>query len=246
MASGSNTRELVGFYFTGMGDMVELPDVKVFGRHETLPQLAGRLRVQEIIVASKEQRGGSMPMEELLTCRTNGVKILDSAAFYERIHAEIPLDSLKASWLVYGAGFVQGPGRRVAKRVFDVVSSSVLLLLGLPVMALAALAIKLDSAGPIIYRQERVGENGRRFWCLKLRSMRIDAEKGRGGSLGEQERFAHYPSRCVHAQDAHRRTAPALQRAQGRNEHGRPASRAGLRSSNSCATRFLSMTSGTA
>ena len=70
-----------------------------------------------------------MPMDQLLACRTRGIKILDMAAFYERSHAEVPVDSLKASWLVYGDGFVQGPARRIAKRAFDIVFSALLLSL---------------------------------------------------------------------------------------------------------------------
>jgi sugar transferase (PEP-CTERM system associated) len=103
--------------------------------------------------------------------------VLDLAAFYERAKSEVPIDSLKASWLVYGHGFVQGRARQIAKRAFDILCSSVLLTLASPVMLLTVLAIKLDSPGPIIYRQERVGLGGRIFMCLKFRSMRTDAEK---------------------------------------------------------------------
>jgi exopolysaccharide biosynthesis polyprenyl glycosylphosphotransferase len=88
----------------------------------------------------------------------------------------VPVDSLKASWLVYGEGFVQGPVRRAVKRAFDVLSSSLLLLVSSPVMLLAALAIKLDSRGPLLYSQQRVGLGGRTFECVKFRSMRTDAE----------------------------------------------------------------------
>jgi sugar transferase (PEP-CTERM system associated) len=176
-AAGAGAPEIVGFYSTGLDDGSSLPQSKVFAREQSLVALAAKLKIHEIIVATKEQRGGAMPMEQLLACRSNGIRILDSAAFYERAHAEIPVDSLKASWLVYGDGFVQGPVRRAAKRLFDIVTSSLLLTLGLPVMVLAAIAIKLDSPGPVIYRQQRVGRGGRSFWCLKLRSMRTDAEK---------------------------------------------------------------------
>jgi sugar transferase (PEP-CTERM system associated) len=170
---------VVGFYATGMGDLdgSSVPGSKVFEKGATLSELVRRHDVQEIIVATREQRGGVMPMEQLLACRSRGVKVLDLAAFYERSHAEIPVDSLKASWLVYGDGFVQGPMRRTAKRVFDIVSSAILLVLASPVMLVAALAIKLDSAGPILYRQERVGLGGRSFMCVKFRSMRTDAER---------------------------------------------------------------------
>lgn len=134
-------------------------------------------KISEIIVAVREQRGGGVPMDQLLECRIGGVPIMDLAYFYERTKAEVPVDSLKASWLVYGDGFVQGRAREFTKRVFDIVSSSMLLLLGAPVMLLTALAIRMDSVGPILYRQERVGLGGQGFMCIKFRSMRTDAEK---------------------------------------------------------------------
>jgi sugar transferase (PEP-CTERM system associated) len=142
-----------------------------------LDQLVSERGVDSIIVATREQRGGAMPMDQLVICRSMGVPVMDLAGFYERTHSEVPLDSLKASWLVYGPGFVQGRMRQALKRVFDIVTSSVLLLLALPVMAVAAVAIKLESRGPLIYRQERVGLGGRTFMCLKFRSMCNDAER---------------------------------------------------------------------
>ena len=150
---------------------------KVFSREASIEELVERHRIDEIIVAEREQRGGGVPMDQLLACRIRGIPVLDLAGFYERAKSEVPLDSLKASWLVYGDGFVQGRARQIAKRAFDILCSGFLLLLASPVMLLAILAIKLDSPGPIIYRQERVGLGGRIFMCLKFRSMRTDAEK---------------------------------------------------------------------
>ena len=89
----------------------------------------------------------------------------------------MPIDSLKSSWLVYGHGFVQGPWRTFVKRLFDIISSAILLAVLSPFMILAMIAIRLDSPGPIFYRQARVGLRGRTFACLKFRSMRTDAEK---------------------------------------------------------------------
>ena len=150
---------------------------KVFSREATIEELVERHRIDEIIVAEREQRGGGVPMDQLLACRIRGIPVLDLAGFYERAKSEVPIDSLKASWLVYGHGFVQGPARQIAKRAFDIICSGSLLLLASPVMLLTMLAIKLDSPGPIIYRQERIGLGGRGFMCLKFRSMRTDAEK---------------------------------------------------------------------
>jgi len=149
----------------------------VFSRDSSIEELVERHRIDQIIVAEREQRGGGVPMDQLLACRIRGIPVIDLAGFYERAKSEVPIDSLKSSWLVYGHGFVQGRARQVAKRIFDILCSALLLTLASPVMLLAMLAIKLDSPGPIIYRQERVGLGGRIFMCLKFRSMRTDAEK---------------------------------------------------------------------
>jgi len=90
---------------------------------------------------------------------------------------EVPVAALKASWLIYGEGFRQNWGRRFIKRCFDVFASALLLLVGIPVMIVTAVAIFLESGGPILFVQERVGLGGRVFRVIKFRSMRIDAEE---------------------------------------------------------------------
>jgi sugar transferase (PEP-CTERM system associated) len=172
---------LVGFYAThGDGPAAEPGaglSAQVFPASCSIDELVQKYRVDEIIVAVREQRGGGVPMDQLLACRIRGIPVLDLAGFFERAKGEVPTDSLKASWLVYGHGFVQDGVRTAIKRAFDIVMSSVLLLIASPIMIVTALAIKLESAGPVIYRQERVGLGGRIFMCLKFRSMRADAEK---------------------------------------------------------------------
>jgi sugar transferase (PEP-CTERM system associated) len=115
-------------------------------------------------------------VDELLVCRTLGVRISDLSGFFERIRGEVPVEALKASWLIYGNGFRQGLARRTVKRAFDIAMSALLLALALPVMLATAIAIFLESGGPVIFRQERVGRGGRTFTLLKFRSMRMDAE----------------------------------------------------------------------
>ena len=90
----------------------------------------------------------------------------------------MPIELLKVSWLIYGNGYRQGWLRTLVKRTFDLVVATSLLLVTLPVMAIAALAIALESGAPIIYRQERVGFRGRIFTVFKFRSMGLDAERG--------------------------------------------------------------------
>lgn len=172
-------RDVVGLYPTSdnvaaAGATGTAP--RVFSRDVTIPELVRRHDVQEVIVAVREQRGGAVPMDQLLDCRIRGIPVMDIAGFCERFRGEVPIDSLKGSWLVYGHGFEQGKLRTSLKRGFDIVSSLLLLAVGAPIMLFAAIVIKLDSRGPILYRQERVGLGGQPFTCLKFRSMRTDAE----------------------------------------------------------------------
>jgi len=168
---------IVGFYPTGHDQ-----DARAVAADRILPdalplsEIVAGLGVREVIVAVREQRGGVLPLRELIDCRIGGVPVTDLAGVYERVRGEVPIESLKASWLIYGQGFVQGGTRAFVKRTFDVVVSAVMLILTLPVMLATALAIRLESPGPVIYRQERVGLGGRRFTCLKFRSMCTDAE----------------------------------------------------------------------
>ena len=177
---GRAARDVIGFYATA-GESTEAVEIKdgfrVFPKHSALTELVARYDIQEIIVAVREHRGGGVPIDQLLACRISGVSVLDLAGFCERTRWEVPIDSLKGSWLVYGPGFVQGGLRRFMKRLFDIVSSTLLLVLLSPVMVLAMLAIRLDSPGPVIYRQPRVGAGGKVFMCMKFRSMCTDAEK---------------------------------------------------------------------
>jgi sugar transferase (PEP-CTERM system associated) len=168
---------VAGFYAAGGDSVLIDPASPRFSNKDELCDLVRRLGVREVIVAVRDQRGGAVPMKQLLDCRISGIRVLDLAGFYEREHGQVPVESLKSSWLAYGAGFAQGSLRTAVKRAFDVVCSLGLLALAAPVMALAAGAILIESGPPLLYRQERVGRGGRTFVCLKFRSMRVDAER---------------------------------------------------------------------
>ena len=178
-APGRASRNVIGYYETTRGPLESESSkdgLRVFPNHASLIDLVSRYNIQEIIVAVREHRGGGVPMDQLLECRIRGVSVLDLAGFCEKTKCEVPIDSLKGSWLVYGDGFVQGGLRRLLKRIFDIASALVLLVLTAPIMILAMIAVRLESPGPVIYRQPRVGLGGRIFMCMKLRSMCVDAE----------------------------------------------------------------------
>lgn len=168
--------EVVGFMRTG-GDEKREVDARQVLPAQGLLDTVRDLKVNEVIVAVQERRGGVLPIRELLDCKLAGIRVVDLSSFFERVQGQVRLDSLKASWLIYGDGFRQGLARTFIKRVFDVVVALLLLLLALPVMLVTIALILIEDGAPVFYRQERVGLGGRVFRVVKFRSMRRDAEK---------------------------------------------------------------------
>ncbi|WP_395701296.1 TIGR03013 family XrtA/PEP-CTERM system glycosyltransferase [Aquabacterium sp.] len=169
--------KIVG-YFPGPNEKQPMvPEAERLGGQRSLSETARQLGVDEIVVALTERRSGSMPMRELLDCKLAGIRVFDITTYFERMLGQIRIDYVNAGWLIFGDGFNQGLARSLVKRMFDILCSLVLIAVSAPVMVLTAIAIKLESRGPVFYRQERVGANSRVFKVTKFRSMRTDAEK---------------------------------------------------------------------
>ncbi|HMT41215.1 TIGR03013 family XrtA/PEP-CTERM system glycosyltransferase [Sphingorhabdus sp.] len=135
-----------------------------------------KLGASEVVLALEERRN-ALPLQDLLRIKTTGVHVNDISSFLERETGRVDLDSVNPSWLIFSDGF--SSGRRlsgIAKRLFDITASAILVALTLPVILLFALLVKLESKGPAFYRQQRVGRYGVSFDLIKLRSMRADAE----------------------------------------------------------------------
>lgn len=169
--------EIMGFFPSSNDEVMAVPGHMIVTRDQSLTDTANAMKVEEIVVAITERRGGAMPMRELLDCKLQGIRVLDLASHFEQTLGQIRLESLYAGWLIFGDGFGQGVVRTLIKRLFDIVCATILILFSLPVMAVAAIAIVIENGFPILYRQERVGLNGRLFNVIKFRSMRRDAEK---------------------------------------------------------------------
>ncbi|MDT8363663.1 MAG: TIGR03013 family PEP-CTERM/XrtA system glycosyltransferase [Nitrosomonas sp.] len=166
---------IVGFIpFT---DDRRVPATMIVPKTGTLLSLADQYAVHEIIVVTKERRGGTFPIQELLECKIRGIKVTDIADFFERECGYLRMDSLYPSWLVFGGGFDQGIFRTAIKRMFDLVASLLLLVVTFPVMLLTMLLILIEDGRPVFYRQERVGKSGKTYMVAKFRSMFTDAEK---------------------------------------------------------------------
>jgi len=145
----------------------------------SVPSLADHavaLGAGEVVLAMEERRG-ALPLSDLLRVKTTGVHVNDMASFLERETGRVDLATTNPSFLIFSDGFSAGQRiAKVSKRLFDIVASLAVLVIGLPLILLAGIAVKLDSKGPIFYRQPRVGLYGQIYNIVKIRSMRTDAE----------------------------------------------------------------------
>jgi len=135
--------------------------------------------IHRVIVAMPDRRG-TIPVHDLLQLRLNGAKIEEATSWLEKMSGRIEVENLYPSWLIFAEGFRFSTGRMFLRRIFSLFASAMLLLVVLPVIPFVLLAIKLDSKGPVLYRQKRVGRGGVTFYCYKFRTMRQDAEVDTG------------------------------------------------------------------
>jgi sugar transferase (PEP-CTERM system associated) len=170
---------LVIGYLPAPGEDVLVEKSKVLENDlRELRNLAGRLEVDEIVVAMDDRRR-EFPVRELLDCRLNGLEIIDIVSFLERETGRLHLDVLNPSWIIFAEGFRRDALRQATKRAFDMLASLCLVLVTWPVMliTIAAIAAEDGVRAPFLYRQRRFGLDGKVFDVLKFRSMRVDAER---------------------------------------------------------------------
>ena len=170
--------EIVGFIDedpSRVGESVVNP--RIIGTPADIQHLIETRRVDRIVVGLSDRRG-RLPVGELLRAKMSGVRVEDVNSVYERLTGKLLVEDIRPSWLIFSDGFRASRLTRQSKRLFDIVLALFGLAVAAPFMLLTALAIWLESGFPILYRQDRVGENGRVFTLFKFRSMRQDAEQG--------------------------------------------------------------------
>jgi sugar transferase (PEP-CTERM system associated) len=173
--------EIIGFVDSDPS-RVGMPVVNpgVIGTVSDIPTIIKARRVDRVVVSLADARG-KLDMNELLAMKLNqGVRFDHLASLYEQYTGKIAVENLRPSWLIFSDGFRKTLWLETVKRLSDVLFSLVGLLLAVPLMALAAIAIRLSSSGPVLYSQTRVGRNGVPFVIYKFRSMRVDAEATSG------------------------------------------------------------------
>ncbi len=159
----------------------------VIGVTTDLEELARRYHADRIVVAFDDRRG-QLPVDTLLKLRL-GTEVLveDSATFYEKLTRKINIGTLRPSGLIFSTNSWWMPFYKRPRKVADFVLALIGLLLASPIMLITAIAIKLDSVGPVFYVQERVGLHNRIFRIIKFRSMFINAEEGGPAWAGEAD-----------------------------------------------------------
>ena len=148
---------------------------------EHLVGLARENGVHRVIVAMPDRRG-TLPVEELLALRLSGVKVEEATSWLEKISGKIEVEQLYPSWLIFAEGFRFSSFFRLVRRGLNFAVALLGLVVALPLLPFIMLAVKLDSPGPVLYRQKRVGRTGRPFYCYKFRTMRQDAEADTGAT----------------------------------------------------------------
>jgi sugar transferase (PEP-CTERM system associated) len=172
--------EIVGFVdadASRVGEAVFNPGV--IGTIDDIPELVRTRAIDRVVVSLADARG-KLPMSKLLEMRMEGVTFHHMASVYEEYTGKISIENLRPSWLIFSSGFSKSVWQEMVKRVIDVVAAALLLTVLAPVMLLLAALVRLTSPGPALYRQQRVGMQGRLFSVYKLRSMRSDAEAESG------------------------------------------------------------------
>ncbi|WP_328755735.1 TIGR03013 family XrtA/PEP-CTERM system glycosyltransferase [Geomonas propionica] len=175
---------LAGYLDCGQGHLPtetvhqqELFGSQIVPWHGDLLQTAREHKACAIVVALAERRG-VLPLQEMMRCKLNGLEVLDAPTFYEMVQGKLLLEEMTPSWIIFSRGFHRTAFAKVYKRILDVILSLVGLLVVAPFFPLIALAIKLDSPGPLFFKQQRVGMGEKPFILYKFRSMCQDAERG--------------------------------------------------------------------
>lgn len=184
-AASENTNRLVLNQITLLGRQIENTgaamrsgsgEPEVAQGEESLLELLEKLSVEMVVVALEDRRM-TLPIKDLLEAKLAGIEVREREEIYEQVTGRIAVAAMRPSYLIFNEGFRRHPWAALLKRVTDLLLSIIMLILLWPVMLFTAIAVRMTSPGPVLFTQERVGQDGKPFILMKFRSMRADAEK---------------------------------------------------------------------
>ncbi|MFO0754217.1 MAG: TIGR03013 family XrtA/PEP-CTERM system glycosyltransferase [Thermodesulfovibrionales bacterium] len=179
LISTAGNRHVLQGYVPLPSEPVHVPSNAIVGKGDGLAETVAKERVKKLVISLAERRE-SFPVRDVLTLKFRGVEVVDAPSFYEEMTGKLLIENITPSWFLFSSGFRMTTLMRVYKRAFDLLFSCIGLAAALPLFPLIALAIKIDSRGPVFFRQARVGERERVFMICKYRTMHQDAENGTG------------------------------------------------------------------
>jgi exopolysaccharide biosynthesis polyprenyl glycosylphosphotransferase len=162
-----------------------LPQLGSLDDLEDLPRLLVKHRVGRVVVAEGELDGRLLQV--VRDCKELAVKVSLLPATFSALGSSVEIDDVQGVTVLGINPTVLSRSSRLAKRALDLVGAALLMVLALPVVLVLAIAVKLDSKGPVLFLQERIGQGGRRFRLVKLRTMVVDAEARRGQLLSQSK-----------------------------------------------------------
>jgi sugar transferase (PEP-CTERM system associated) len=186
LVGASGQQYVLSGYYDLNSESVDVPRQQIVPNSHGLFAAVQQERAQKVVV-SLSQRRGVFPLQEMLNCKVSGVDVVDAPTFYEQVTGKLLLENITPSWFIFSSGFRITNLIRMIKRMMDVAVAGLGVLLVSPLMPVLALLIKLDSPGPIFFRQVRVGQGDKEFTLIKFRSMRQDAESATGAVWAEQD-----------------------------------------------------------
>jgi sugar transferase (PEP-CTERM system associated) len=169
--------EVKGFLDDDPTKLGTMRSTRVIGTCKQLKEISNLVGAEAAILAIPENRSSEL-IRHILDAKLEGIQIREMANVYEELTGRIPIQYIVDQWLLFADGFylLHKDYVQKLKRVLDLSLSALFLIFAAPLIALAALAVRIDSPGPIFYKQERVGKGHRTFNIYKFRSMRDNAE----------------------------------------------------------------------
>lgn len=184
--AAANHHYVFAGYINCTAEPITVPVETIVGNGDGIMETIQKNRAQKIVVSLSEKRG-VFPIKEILKCKLSGIDVLDAPSFYERTTGKLLIEDINPSWFIFSDGFRITAFKKLVKRFFDIVFSFIGLVMALPLIPVIALFIKVDSPGPVFYRQERFGEKEKRIMIYKFRTMRDEAEKESGPVWAQEE-----------------------------------------------------------
>ncbi|HYA87707.1 MAG TPA: TIGR03013 family XrtA/PEP-CTERM system glycosyltransferase [Nitrospirota bacterium] len=185
LIESTNHQHVLKGYVDLTGEPITVPEYAIVGKGSSLFETIRFQKAHKLVISLSERRG-ILPLQVVLKCKMSGIEVIDATSFYEELTGKLLIENITPSSFFFSDGFRITDTKRIFKRIFDVLFSLTGIMITLPIFPIIAVLIKLDSRGPVFFRQKRVGAMEKNFTLYKFRTMREDAEKSSGAVWAEK------------------------------------------------------------